>query len=114
MSGTFVVGETKIRPGVYTRYENAGGVELAGASNGVGAAIIRANWGPLNKVTWIESPVDAAAAFGAPGTGYTVNIVDEMLAGGASKVAVIRAGTGGTEGTITLKDTAVRPANVVT
>ena len=49
MSGTFVVGETKIRPGVYTRYENAGGVEIAGAANGIGAAVIRANWGPLNK-----------------------------------------------------------------
>lgn len=114
MSGTFVVGETKIRPGVYTRYENAGGVEIAGASSGVGAAIIKANWGPLNQVKWIESPVDAAAAFGAPGAGHTVNIVDEMLAGGASKVAVVRAGTGGTEATITLKDTTVSPVNVVT
>jgi two-component sensor histidine kinase len=114
MSGTFVVGETKIRPGVYTRYENAGGVEIAGAANGIGAAVIRANWGPLNKVKWIESPVDAAAAFGEPGANYTVNIVNEMLAGGASKVAVVRAGNGGTAATITLKDTAGSPVNVVT
>jgi len=114
MSGTFVVGETKIRPGVYTRRENAGGVEIAGAVNGIGAAVIRANWGPLNKIVWIESPVDAAAAFGLPGTGHTVNIIDEMLTGGASKVAAVRAGSGGTAATITLKDTTGSPVNVVT
>lgn len=113
MSGTFVVGETKIRPGVYTRYENAGGVEIAGASSGIGAAIIRANWGPLNQVKWIESPVDAAI-FGAPSALHTINIVDEMLAGGASKVAVVRAGTGGTAATITLKDTTATPISAVT
>ncbi|MEG1562152.1 MAG: phage tail sheath subtilisin-like domain-containing protein [Bacteroides sp.] len=114
MSGTFTVGETKIRPGVYTRYENAGGVELAGASNGIGAAIIRANWGPLNQVKWIENPVTAASIFGESGTNHTVNIVNEMLTGGASKVAVVRAGTGGTAATITLKDTAGTAANAVT
>ena len=114
MSGTFVVGETKIRPGVYTRRENAGGVEIAGAVNGIGAAVIRANWGPLNKIVWIESPVDAAAAFGLPGTGHTVNIIDEMLTGGASKVAAVRAGSGGTAATITLKDTTGSPISVVT
>ena len=32
MSGFFVVGEKKERPGVYKRYENAGGVEAAHAS----------------------------------------------------------------------------------
>lgn len=109
MSGIFSVGESKIRPGVYIRYENAGGIELAGASNGLGAAVITANWGPLNQIKWIEDPISAAAIFGEEGT---VNIVNEMLAGGAARVAVVRAGTGGTAATITLQDTA--NAEVVT
>lgn len=103
MSGTFVVGETKIRPGVYTRYENAGGVELVGASNGLGAAVIKADWGPLNQVKWIETPARAAAVFGTSGT---ANIISEMLTGGAAMVAAVRAGAGGTAATITLKDSA--------
>ena len=49
MAGTYSVGETKTRPGVYHRRYSVGGGELAGALNGVGMGIIRANWGPLNK-----------------------------------------------------------------
>ena len=37
MAGVFTIGETKARPGVYTRYENADGAPLAGAVNGIGA-----------------------------------------------------------------------------
>ena len=48
MSGFFVVGEKKERPGVYKRYENAGGVEAAGARSGVGCALVTGNWGALN------------------------------------------------------------------
>ena len=33
MSGFFVVGEKKERPGVYKRYENAGGVEAASVAH---------------------------------------------------------------------------------
>lgn len=113
MPGNFVVGETKIRPGVYTRRENAGGVITNGVNNGIGAAIIRADWGPLNQVKWIEDPVTAASIFGESGTNHTINIVEEMLVGGASKVAVVRAGTGGTAASITLKDTTEPGANAV-
>ena len=47
MSGFFVVGEKKERPGVYKRYENAGGVEAAGARSGVGCALVTGNWGKI-------------------------------------------------------------------
>lgn len=108
MAGVFTIGEKKVRPGVYTRYENAGGVSLAGAVNGIGAVVIRANWGPLNKLVELDSPSAAASTFG---TELTVDAITEMFNGGCSKVKAVRAGSGGTAATITLKDGA--SANVV-
>lgn len=111
MAGIFTIGETKVRPGVYTRYENAGGPQLAGAINGIGAAVIKANWGPLNKLVDLDGANGVAPVFG---TAETVDLITEMFAGGCSKVKAVRAGTGGTAATITLKDTDGNPENVVT
>lgn len=101
MAGIFTIGETKARPGVYTRYENAGGVSLAGAVNGIGAAIIKANWGPLNQLVELDGANAVAPAFGSA---LTVDTITEMFTGGCSKVKAVRAGTGGTPTTISLKD----------
>lgn len=101
MAGFFSVGETKTRPGVYTRYENVGGVPLAGAVNGIGAVIIKANWGPLNQVVDLDSSVDHKDIFGSE---LTVNIIDEIYAGGASRVKAVRVGSGGSKTSINLKD----------
>ncbi len=101
MAGIFTIGETKTRPGVYTRYENAGGVSLAGAVNGIGAAIIKANWGPLNQLVELDGANAVAPAFGSA---LTVDTITEMFTGGCSKVKAVRAGTGGTPTTISLKD----------
>ncbi len=111
MAGVFTIGETKTRPGVYTRYENAGGAPLAGAVNGIGAAIIKANWGPLNQLIELDGANAVSPAFG---TALTVNTITEMFTGGCSKVKAVRAGTGGTATTGTLKDTTVAPVNAVT
>jgi len=105
----FTVGETKTRPGVYTRYENAGSTPLAGAINGIGAAIIKSNWGPLNQLVTLDGVNSVAPTFG---TDLTVDTITEMFNGGCSKVKVVRAGSGGTASTITLKDDVA--ANVVT
>lgn len=110
MAGTFTIGETKIRPGVYTRYENAGGTPLAGAINGIGAAVIRANWGELNRIIDIESASEIAQIFG---NSLTVDTITEMLAGGCRRVKAVRAGAGGTPTAGVLRDTAGTPANVV-
>lgn len=64
MAGTYSVGETKTRPGVYHRRYSVGGGELAGALNGVGMGIIRANWGPLNKAVAFEPSTNVNAVFG--------------------------------------------------
>ena len=53
MAGTFIIGEKKTRPGVYQRRYKTGSV-VAGARNGIGLGLIRANWGPLNTV--VDSP----------------------------------------------------------
>ena len=111
MAGVFTIGEKKVRPGVYTRYENAGGVSTAGAVDGIGAVVIRANWGPLNKLVELDSPSAAASTFG---TALTVDAITEMFNGGCSKVKAVRAGAGGTAATITLKDDASADAVKIT
>lgn len=103
MAGIFTIGEIKARPGVYTRYENAGGPQLASAINGIGAAIIRANWGPLNQLVELDGINAIAPAFGSS---QTVDTITEMFNGGCSKVKAVRAGSGGTATKITLKDSA--------
>lgn len=107
--GTFTIGETKIRPGEYHRVENAGGIVAAGARNGIIAGVIRANWGPLNEVVAFEPSTSVRKVYGA-GTGKTQDLIDWMFLGGATKGYFVRVGTGGTKGTITLKDTTAETA----
>ena len=113
MAGTFTVGETKTRPGVYQRRYKTGVGQLAGARNGIGLGLIRANWGPLNKVVDFTPDTDVERIFGS-GSGMTQNLITEMFTGGLSSGHFVRVGTGGTAPTITLKDTASTPADVVT
>ena len=103
MAGTYSVGETKTRPGVYHRRYSVGGGELAGALNGVGMGIIRANWGPLNKAVAFDPSTNVNAVFGS---GNTEDLITEMFSGGISSGYFVRCGTGGTCGTITLTDDA--------
>ena len=63
MSGFFVVGEKKERPGVYKRYANVGGVEAAGARSGVGCALVTGNWGALNTPVTIDQSTDISQRY---------------------------------------------------
>ena len=108
--GTFSVGETKIRPGVYHRFENAGGVSLVGANNGIVAGIIRANWGPLNEVVAFDQSTKLRDVYGS---GQTQDLITAMMKGGANTGYFVRVGSGGTCGNVTLKDNAESGANVV-
>lgn len=103
----FVVGEKKERPGVYKRYENAGGVEAAGARSGVGCALVTGNWGALNTPVTIDQSTDVSNVIGA-GSGY--DAITAFMAGGMEECVVVRVGTGGTPATITLKDTTASAA----
>ena len=100
MAGTFTVGERKIRPGVYHRYENAGGIRLAGAINGIGAGVIRANWGPLNKVIEFEPSTKVSTIYGS---GNTEDLITEMFTGGLTSGFFVRVGSGGTAPTLVLQ-----------
>lgn len=99
--GTFSPGEVKIRPGNYHREISDGGVSLAGTINGVGAGIIRANWGPLNEAVEMDGSVSVNNIFGA---GMTEDLITEMFNGGILNGYFVRIGTGGTPPTLTLDD----------
>ena len=115
MAGRFTAGETKVRPGIYFRQENGGGLDLSGATNGVVAVAFQANWGPLGEVVTIEDPSEIPYKFGDDsGSGSNVAILTKIFQGGASVIKACRVGSGGTKAAITLKDTASTPANVVT
>jgi hypothetical protein len=109
--GTYSAGETKVRPGVYHRYENAGGVSTAGAINGIVAGVIRANWGPLGKVVTFDQSTKVKEIFGS---GLTEDLITEMMKPGNQTGYFVRAGSGGTAGTITLQDDADTAVDVVT
>lgn len=94
MAGTYTIGEKKTRPGVYHRYENAGGLQTAGATNGIGAAVVRASWGPLNKVIEFEPATSVEAVFGTAGT---TDLITAMFTGGLVSGFFVRAGHGGKE-----------------
>lgn len=99
MAGTFTIGQTKARPGIYWRRENAGGVSLAGAINGIGVGLIRANWGPLNKAVDFEPNTDVKKIFGS---GNTEDLITEMFNGGISSGKFVRIGKGGTAPSVKL------------
>jgi len=109
MPGTFLIGEKKDRPGVYFRRENYGGPDVSGATNGIGAAIFQADWGPLNKVYDMDLTMknDIADYFGNdPHT----QILKEMFDGGAITIRAIRCGDDdGEPSSVILK--AINPSN---
>lgn len=107
----FQVGEQKIRPGVYVRVTNIGEPPEAIVPQGIVAALFRASWGPLAQVTYLENADAVTATFGSAGT---IDTALEAFRGGCRRVVGYRLGSGGAKASITLKDTATTPADVVT
>lgn len=94
-------GETKIRPGVFQRHTNTGFNTLVGASDGICAIPVQANWGPLGVVVKNTKVGDLAKYYGN-GTyskDYTVPAAAAMFEGGATTVFTYRLGTGGKQAT---------------
>lgn len=113
MAGFFTVGEKKIRPGVYNRYENYGTPPAAGADDGKCACVIRSDWGPVDKVSILESYDDIAKVYGNGGTDGTTNVPLEQFKGGANLVYAVRLGTGGTKGEYKIMDTSETASEVI-
>lgn len=116
MSGRYIAGETKTRPGIYFRQESESNVQLNGVTDGVVAAAFKANWGPLGTVVEINSPAEIAEIFGDDsGSNSNVAMLTKIFIGGASQIKAVRVGSGGTKAAITLKDTTADTAvDVVT
>ncbi|MEA4922153.1 MAG: phage tail sheath subtilisin-like domain-containing protein [Eubacteriaceae bacterium] len=114
MGETFRVGETKVRPGVYHRYVNATEATASANYDGIGACTIKSNWGPLAAVKTVYSIDDATALYGSGGASGTIAVAEQMFKGGISTLRIKRLGTGGTKGTITLKDASSVSAITVT
>lgn len=101
MAGTFILGETKVRPGSYFNIQKKGGNAAAGIMNGVTAVLFRADFGPLNTAVELSAEDGYEKTFG---TGLTTDALREAVAGGARTLIACRVGNGGTQGTICLKD----------
>ena len=111
MAGTFILGETKVRPGSYFNIQKKGGNAAAGIMNGVTAIIFKADFGPLNTAVELSAEDGYEQTFG---TGLTTDTIREAIAGGAKTIIACRVGNGGTQGTIDLKDTAKEDALSIT
>lgn len=113
MGSFYNLGEQKVRPGVYRRYENAGKSDTPGAIYGVFAMPIHSEIGPLDTVSGFakDSIDDFKKMYG---TGGTADAVLKLFDGGATKVFVYRLGTGGTKASITLKDSSTTELVTIT
>jgi len=101
MAGTFILGETKVRPGSYFNIQKKGRNITTGIINGITAAIFKADFGPLNTAVELSAEGGYEKTFG---TGLTTDTMKEAIAGGAKTIIACRVGNGGTQGTINLKD----------
>lgn len=111
MAGTFIAGETKTRPGAYFNIRKKGGNAAAGIMNGVTAVIFKSDFGPLNVAVELSAEDGYEQVFG---TGLTTDAIREAIAGGAKTIIACRVGSGGTQGTIVLKDTEKEDALSIT
>jgi len=111
MAGTFMIGETKVRPGSYFNIQRNGTNPAASTLNGVTAVLFRADFGPLNTVVELSVDDGYESTFGSA---LTTDTLREVFAGGAIKIIACRIGNGGTQATVTLNDTTETPANAVT
>ncbi|MFF2887017.1 phage tail sheath subtilisin-like domain-containing protein [Paenibacillus sp. NPDC057967] len=98
----YVLGEQKVRPDIYIKWHDAGGVRTVTGTVGVAAAVVQSNWGPLNKVITLESPNEITAKIGM---GKGPDCLNEIFNGGTSTVFSIRAGSGGELASLELSDT---------
>ena len=109
MAGTFILGETKVRPGSYFNIRKRGDNNASDSINGITAVLFKADFGPVNQVVELSSGDNYEDVFG---NGLTTDAIREAIAGGAKTIIACRLGNGGTKGNVALKDS--ENATVVT
>lgn len=102
MAETYIVGETKTRPGAYFNIQKQGTNAPADIISGVTAVIFKSDFGPLNQAVELSVDDGYADTFG---NGGTTDAMQEAINGGAKTIIACRVGNGGTAATITLNDT---------
>lgn len=109
MAGTFMLGETKVRPGAYYNIQKGDGLEEA-ILDGVTAVLFRADFGPLNTVVELEAGEPYEEVFG---DALTTDAIREAVEGGAKTVLACRVGSGGAPAQAMLNDAEGEGAAVV-
>ena len=111
MAETYIVGETKVRPGAYFNIQKTGNNAAASIISGVTAVIFKSDFGPLNQAVELNAEDGYADTFG---TGGTTDAMQEAINGGAKTIIACRVGNGGTPATITLNDSEGEAAVTIT
>ena len=89
----FKLGEVKARPGIYTRWVNAGGDAMTSRPLGVINAVVNVDWGPINEtVTLGAEESDPANLKKVLGISKAQQVVEQLFDGGALFVHVTRVG----------------------
>lgn len=99
MSGTFITGETKIRPGTYFNIQKAADSARNAAEKGVTAVLFKADFGPLMEAVELNAEKGYEKIFG---TGLTTDAIREAFAGGVQTVIACRIGKGGKAASVKL------------
>ena len=68
MAETYIVGETKVRPGAYFNIQKQGTNAQADVVNGVTAVVFKSDFGPLNTAVELSAEDGFASTFGNGGT----------------------------------------------
>lgn len=112
MAAIYTKGETKVRPGVYQRYGENVGKTVAGATVWNIGVAIQSDWGPVNSVVGFPDAVKKIDdVYGNVGNVEVAQVIADVA---PNPLYVVRIGSGGTKGTVTLTDNAEAPADVVT
>ena len=102
MSGTFLTGETKIRPGAYFNIQT-NDTRTVARDSGTVAVPFRAEYGPLMAP---KEYVNVSGFLKDYVGGGTTDAVSQAFSGGANKVIAVRIGSGGSTSSVKLtKDT---------
>ncbi|MCL1701624.1 phage tail sheath subtilisin-like domain-containing protein [Lysinibacillus sp. Bpr_S20] len=111
----FKLGEQKARPNVYVRWYNAGGYKSYARPLGVGAALVKSNWGPLETVQTIEaSDNDPATLKKLIGSGLAAELLEEAFLGGAVFMHTVRVGNGGEKGKLAISESSAGNVELTT
>jgi hypothetical protein len=77
MAGTYMIGETKVRPGTYFNIQKKGDGAAAGATNGITGVLFKSDWGPLNEAVEVSIDDGYEKTYGTDGTTDAIGLAFE-------------------------------------